>query len=72
MIINVKVKPDSSKSEIENFGNHRYLVYLTEPAEDNRANIELINLLSKYLGIPHNHIKIKFGLNSREKILEIN
>ena len=71
MIINIKVKPNSSKQEIESFGNNRYLIYLKEPPENNRANIELINLLAKYFGIPYTHIKIKFGLNNKEKILEI-
>ena len=69
--IRVKVKPNSSQQKIENFGNNRYLVYLTEPAEDNKANIELINLLSKYFTTPPTKIRIKFGLTGKEKILEI-
>ena len=71
MIVNVKVKPSSSERKIENFGNNRYLVYLTEPAEQNRANIELLNFLAKYFGVPASHIKIKAGLTGNEKILEI-
>ncbi|MBI2630093.1 DUF167 domain-containing protein [Candidatus Pacearchaeota archaeon] len=71
MIINVKVKPNSSKKEIESFGNNRYLIYLKEPAENNRANIELINMLSKYFGIPVGRIKIKLGLTSNEKVIEL-
>jgi len=71
MIIRVKVKPNSSKQKIESFGDNRYLVYLTEPPENNRANIELMNLLAKYLGVPPGRMKIKFGLSGNEKILEI-
>jgi len=71
MIIHVKVKPNSSKKEIENFGNGRYLAYLKSPPENNKANIELINLLSKELGVPPKSIKIKFGRTSDEKIIEI-
>jgi len=71
MIINVKVKPNSSKQEIENFGGGRYLVYLKSTPENNKANIELINLLSKELGVPSNSIKIKFGQTSDKKIIEI-
>jgi uncharacterized protein len=71
MIVNVKVKPSSSQRKIEDFGNHRYLVYLTEPPENNRANIELINILAKYFGVPAGHIKIKVGMSSNEKMLEI-
>lgn len=71
MIINVKVKASSGKQEIEGFGNNRYLVYLKSEPENNKANIELINLLSKYFGIPHKNIKIKAGLTSSEKMIEL-
>lgn len=71
MIINVKVKPNSSKQKFENFGERRYLVYLKSPPENDKANIELINLLSKELGVPPNSIKIKFGRNSDKKMIEI-
>lgn len=71
MIVNVKVKPSSSERKIEHFGNNRYLIYLTEPAEKNRANIELINFLAKYFGVPPGHINIKAGMTGNEKIIEI-
>jgi len=71
MIIHVKVKPNSSKREVESFGNSRYLVYLKSPPENDRANMELINLLSKELGVPPSQFKIKFGRTSDEKIIEI-
>jgi len=72
MKIIVKVKPNSLKQEIIEFGNNRYLVYLKSPAEDNQANIELIKLLSKHLGVNPKNIKITFGITSRDKILDIN
>ena len=69
--IYVKVKASSGKRSIENFGNSRYLVYLSEPAENDRANIELINLLSKYFGVPHSKIVIKTGRHDNNKMIEI-
>ncbi len=71
MIIHVKVKPNSSKREVQSFGNQRYLIYLKSPPENDRANIELINLLSKELGVPPKSLNIKFGRTSNEKIIEI-
>jgi len=71
MLLNIKVKPNSSKQEIQSFGNNRYLVYLKEPPENNRANIELINLLSKHFGTPFSRIKIKTGLTNNEKLIEV-
>jgi len=71
MIIHVKVKPNSSKQEIENFGEGRYLIYLKSIPENDKANIELIKLLSKELGVPSSSIKIKFGKTSHNKLIEI-
>ena len=41
-------------------------VAVAEPAEDNKANIELIKFLSKQLG---KKIRILRGLKSKEKLL---
>ena len=71
MIIHVKVKPNSGKQEIESFGGDRYLVYLKEPPENNRANIELINIMAKYMTVPPGRIKIIRGLTDNNKIIEI-
>jgi len=71
MKVQVKVKPNSNKQAIVDFGNYRYLIYLTSPVEDNQANIELINLLSKHFGIAPKNIKITFGATGRDKILEL-
>lgn len=68
MIIKVKVKAGSSKQEIENFGNNNYLIYLKEPSENNRANIELLKLLKRYFG---KDVKLVKGLKSKNKIVEI-
>jgi len=67
MIINVKVKTNSGKQEIMQ-NNDKYLVYLKSPPENNKANIELINLLKKYFGKP---VKIVKGLKSKQKMINI-
>lgn len=71
MKVHVKVKPNSSEQKIIGFGDFRYLVYLKSPPEDSKANIELINLMSKHLGVPVTRIKISFGKTSNEKILDV-
>ena len=71
MLIHVKVKPNSSKQKIESFGNNMYLVYLKQQQENNRANIELINLLARHFTTPPARIKIKAGLNNNKKIIQI-
>ena len=71
MKVYVKVKPNSSKQEIIEFGGFRYLVYVKSQAEKNEASIEMINLLSKHIGVPAKSIKIKSGMTSSDKILEV-
>jgi uncharacterized protein (TIGR00251 family) len=71
MIINVRVKTNASENRIENFGDRRYLVYLQSAPENNEANIELIKLMAKFLGVPSTKVKIVSGLTSRDKVLEI-
>jgi hypothetical protein len=72
MIIKVKVKPNSSRREVESFGGGRYFAYVKSAPENGKANIELINLLSKELGVPPKSFNIKFGRTSNEKIIEVN
>ena len=68
MIIKIKVKPHSGKQEIiKNRGE--YVVCLKSIPEDGKANIELVKLLKKHFNKP---VKIKSGLTSRNKIVEIN
>jgi len=71
MKIQVRVKTNCSEQKIENFGERHYLVYLKSSPEDNKANIELLNMMSKVLGVPALKIKIVSGLTSRDKTLEI-
>ena len=71
MIIHVNVKTNSSKPHVESFGGGRYLVYVKSAPENNEANVEVIKILSKELGVPPNSIKIKFGQTSNKKLIEI-
>ncbi len=65
MIINVKVKPNSKKFQIKE--GDVWMISLTEPAENNRANIELIKEMTKRYG----KCKIIRGKTSKSKVLEI-
>ncbi len=71
MKLQIRVKPNSEKQKIESLGEGHYLVHLKSKPENNKANIELLNLMSKHLGVTALKIKIISGLTSREKILEI-
>lgn len=67
MIIKIKVKPNSGKQKIIK-NNENYIAYLKSPPENNKANIELLKLLKKYFD---KSVRIKSGLTSRNKIIEV-
>lgn len=71
MKIRVKVKPNSSKQSVESFGADRYLVHVKSEPENDKANIEMIKLLSKHLGVPEKSFNITFGRTGHEKIIDI-
>ncbi len=70
MIIHIKVKPNSLTNNLIRINDNEYNADITEKAEDNKANIKLINLLAKEFKVNFRKIKIK-NPKSRNKIVEI-
>jgi len=70
MIFNIRVCPRASRNHIELKGNV-LKVHLTKPACEGRANSQLIDLLSEHFKIKKYQVKIKSGLKSRDKLVEI-
>lgn len=64
----VIVKPNSRKTEILSWDGKEMKVAVSEPAENNKANIALIKFLSKKLG---KIVRITSGLTSKKKLLLI-
>jgi uncharacterized protein (TIGR00251 family) len=67
----VKVKPNSKQQKIEEQADGSLTVYLKSPPVDGKANEELIKLLADEFDVPKSHIRIKSGLSSRQKLIEI-
>ncbi|HEY9633696.1 MAG TPA: DUF167 domain-containing protein [Coleofasciculaceae cyanobacterium] len=67
----VKVKPNSKKQSIEEFTDGSLTVHLKSPPVDGKANKELIELLAEKFNVPKSQIRIKSGLSSRNKLIEI-
>jgi uncharacterized protein len=65
----IKVKPNSKQQKIleQTDGS----LYLKSPPVDGKANEELIKLLAEKFNVPKSHIKIKLGVTSRQKLVEI-
>lgn len=67
MRITIKVKPKSGRSEIVKDGD-TYLAYLKSEPEKGKANQELVKIAKKFF---KKEVRIKSGLTSKTKILEI-
>jgi len=68
--LKVLVKPGQRTNSILGWDEQREALKVTikERAEDNKANIELANFLSRLLA---RKVRIKSGFRSKEKIVEI-
>ena len=75
MPINYKIKviPRSSEIRVVEVGNGGidFRIYVTSVPENNGANLQTINILSKYLNISKSHIKITKGLKGSNKTIEV-
>jgi uncharacterized protein len=70
MNINVRVFPRAKRVAVES-ENGIFKVYLTKPAVDGQANNQLIGVLADHFKVKKYQVKIKFGLNNRNKIINI-
>ena len=66
--LSIIVQPNSSKNEIKSYCNNRNAlkVNIKAPAENNKANIEIIKYFSKFT---KKQVKIISGLTSKKKII---
>jgi hypothetical protein len=69
--MSVKVKPNSKIQKVIEEADGSLTINLKSPPVDGKANEELIKLLAEKFDIPKSDIKIKSGLSSRQKLVEI-
>jgi uncharacterized protein (TIGR00251 family) len=67
----VKVKPNSKQQSIKEETDGSFTIHLKSPPVDGKANEELIKILAKKFDVPKSKIRIKSGLSSRQKLIEI-
>ena len=70
-MIQVKVLPRSSRTEIAGKADGVYRIKLTAPAIEGKANKALIGFLAKKTGLPKRKIDIVSGKHSRSKTIRI-
>lgn len=67
----VKVKANCKEQKIEEQTDGSLTVKLKSPPVDGKANEELIKLLAEKFKVSKSRIRIKSGLSSRQKLIEI-
>jgi uncharacterized protein len=71
MKVRVKVKPSSKQQKFEEAEDGSLVVWLKSPPVDGKANQELIELLAKKFKVSKSQVAIASGLNSKQKLVEI-
>jgi uncharacterized protein (TIGR00251 family) len=71
MIIQIKVKPNSRASRLEQNEDGTWLAQLKSPPVDGKANEELIALVAKHFKRPKSEVSIKSGASTRLKLVQI-
>ena len=61
----------AKKSEIIKLKNDFLKIKLTSPPTKDKANKELVDLLSEYYQVNRSAIKIRKGKHSRKKLIEL-
>lgn len=72
MRIYVKVKPNSKQERVEKLSSDEFVVCVKTPAQEGKANLALIKLLSEYFDIPKSMIILVKGQKGRNKIIDVN
>ena len=71
MKVQVKVKPNSRISTIEELPDGSWLAKLQSPPVNGKANKELIELIARQFAVSKSQVAIKSGASGRTKIVEI-
>lgn len=67
----VKVKPNSKQQKITEEEDGSLTIRLKSPPVDGKANEELVKILAAKFNVPKSYIRIKSGVSSRQKLIEI-
>lgn len=67
----VEVKPNSKQVKIEKITENVYKVRLTAPAQEGKANKQLIEVLAGYFKVAKSLIAIKAGKTAKTKTILI-
>jgi uncharacterized protein (TIGR00251 family) len=65
------VKSNARKNEVQRLEDKRFLVTVTAPPVEGKANEKVVELLAEYFHVPKRSVIILKGVTSKEKIVKI-
>jgi uncharacterized protein (TIGR00251 family) len=71
MKISVRVKTNSRRNEVLQINGKNFLVSVSVPPIEGKANKRIIELLAEFFNKPKRNITIARGENSKNKVIEI-
>lgn len=71
LILNAHIAPNSSRTEIVGLHGDSLKIKIKAPAQDGKANEELVRFLSEKLNVPKRNIEIVKGHTQKKKFVEI-
>jgi uncharacterized protein len=71
VLLDVTAIPKASRSEIAGFRNGALLVKVTAPPDKGKANVAIIALLAKAIGIPKSALELVSGETVRNKVFRL-
>ena len=69
--LTVKVVPGASQTRIVGLLGNALKIRVQAPPEKGKANIAVIEVLAKFLGVPSHHLTICTGYTSQIKVVEV-
>src|SRR5262249_37085590 len=69
--LKVRVIPNAKSSEFSSVRNEEWLLRLTAPPIDGKANKAAVEFVAKFLAVPRSAVTLVSGEKSRHKIFEI-
>ena len=71
MLLHLHVTTHAKRNHIAKIDDTHFKVWVTVPAENGRANVKVIALLSEHLDVAKSSLHIIGGVRSREKTVEV-
>jgi uncharacterized protein (TIGR00251 family) len=71
MKISIMVKPNSRKEEVVAAAEGEYIVRVSAPPVEGKANERVVELLATHFGVSKSRVRIVRGSSGRRKIVEI-